>query len=143
MVCPKLTCFNVDAGTSDLARLILSSAEVLVVVDDAVIGRGGERVELEGAVGMHVADMGHVVNVVSGGQVPAQDGVGDTARGAGQGHPHRAGEGHSLQGGVHKVQPCRDNILTVDCWDDRKGKTAIYLTNEKAPLNYSCSKMIL
>ncbi len=109
-----------DAGATNLARLVLSSAEVLVVVDNAVIGGGGERVELEGAVGMHVADMGHVVNVVSGGQVPAQDGMGGAARRAGQGHPHRAGEGHPLQGGVHKVQPRRDNILTVDCSDDIK-----------------------
>lgn len=113
--CLSLTCFNVDAGASDLARLILGGAEVLVVVDDAVVSRGGERVELEGAVGMHVAYVGHVVNVVSGSQVPAQDGMGGAARRAGQGHPHRAGEGHSLQGGVHKVQPSRDNILTVGC----------------------------
>lgn len=113
--CPTLTCFDVDAGATNLARLVLSSAEVLVVVDNAVIGRGGERVELKGAVGMHVADMGHVVNVVSSSQVPAQDGMGGAARRAGQGHPHRAREGHPLQGGVHKVQPRRDNILTVDC----------------------------
>lgn len=102
---PALTCFDVDTGASDLARLVLSSAEVLVVMDDAVVGGGGERVELKGAVGVHVADVGHVVNVVSSGQVPAQDGMGGAARGAGQGHPHRAGEGHPLQGGVHKVQP--------------------------------------
>lgn len=110
-----------DAGATNLACLVLSSAEVLVVVDNAVIGGGGEGVELEGAVGMYVANMGHVVNVVSGGQVPAQDGMGGAARRAGQGHPHRAGEGHPLQGGVHKVQPRRDNILTVDCQDERKG----------------------
>lgn len=69
---------------------------------------------------MHVADMGHVINVVSGSQVPAQGGMGGAARGAGQGHPHRAGEGHPLQGGVHKIQPRRDNILTVDCLDQKK-----------------------
>lgn len=104
-----------DAGASNLACLVLSSAEILVVVDDAVIGGGGERVQLEGAIGMYVADMGHIVNVVSSGQVPAQDGMGGAARRAGQGHPQRAGEGHPLQGGVHKVQPRGDNILTVDC----------------------------
>lgn len=109
-----------NAGASNLACLVLSSAEVLIVVDNAVIGGGREGVELEGAVGMHVADMGHVVNVVSSGQVPAQDGMGGAARRAGQGHPHRAGEGHPLQGGVHKIQPRRDNILTVDCWYERK-----------------------
>lgn len=114
-----LTCFDMNAGASNLAGLVLSSAEVLVVVDDAVIGGGREGVELEGAVGMHMADVGNVVNVVSGSQVPAQDGMGGAARRAGQGHPHRAGEGHPLQGGVHKVQPCRGNILTVDCWEER------------------------
>lgn len=77
-----------DAGASDLACLILSGAEVLVVMDDAVIGRRGERVELESAVGMNVAYMGHVVNVVSSSQVPTQDGMGGAARRAGQGHPH-------------------------------------------------------
>lgn len=109
-----------DAGAADLAGRILGGAEVLVVVDDAVVGGGRERVELERAIGVHVADVGHVVDVVSGGQVPAQDGVGGAARGAGQGHPHRAGEGHPLQGGVHKVQPSGDHILTVD-WE--KGET--------------------
>lgn len=108
-----------NAGATNLARLVLGSAEILIVMYNAVIGRGGERVELESAVGMHMADMGHVVNVVSRGQVPAQDGVGCAARRAGQGHPHRAREGHPLQGGVHKVQPRRDNIFTVDCLDDR------------------------
>lgn len=88
LLSPTLTCFDVDAGASNLPCLILSSAEVLVVVDNAVIGRGREGVELEGAVGVHVADMGHVINVVSGSQVPAQDGMGGAARRAGQGHPH-------------------------------------------------------
>lgn len=111
-----------NAGAPDFSRLVLSGAEVLVVVDDAVIGGRGEGVELEGAVGVHVADVGNVVNVVSGGQVPAQDGMGGAARRAGQGHPHRAGKGHPLQGGVHKVQPRRDNILTVDCLGDKKKK---------------------
>lgn len=111
-----------NAGAPDFSRLVLSGAEVLVVVDDAVIGGRGEGVELEGAVGVHVADVGNVVNVVSGGQVPAQDGMGGAARRAGQGHPHGAGKGHPLQGGVHKVQPRRDNILTVDCLGDKKIK---------------------
>lgn len=83
-----LTCFDVDAGAANLARLVLSSAEVLVVMYDAVVGGGGERVELKRAVGVHMADVGHIVNVVSGGQVPAKDGMGGAARRAGQGHPH-------------------------------------------------------
>lgn len=83
-----LTCFDVDAGAANLARLVLSSAEVLVVMYDAVVGGGGEGVELKRAVGVHMADVGHIVNVVSGGQVPAKDGMGGAARRAGQGHPH-------------------------------------------------------
>lgn len=83
-----LTCFDVDAGAANLARLVLSSAEVLIVMYNAVIGGGGEGVELKSAVGVHMADVGHVVNVVSGGQVPAKDGMGGAARRAGQGHPH-------------------------------------------------------
>lgn len=118
-----------DTGASDFACLILGSTEVLVIMDYAVIGRRGERIELEGAVGMHVAYMGHVVNVVSGSQVPAQDGMGGAARRAGQGHPHRAGEGHSLQGGVHKVQPSRDNILTVGCKGDRDRENPLEATS--------------
>ena len=119
----SLTCFDADAGAADLAGLVLCGAEVVVVMDVAVEGGGRERVELEGAVGVHVADVGHIVDVVAGGQVPAQDGMGCAARGAGQGHPDRAGEGHPLQGGVYKVQPRRDHILTVHCDGERETRS--------------------
>ena len=87
-------------------------------MDVAVVGGRREGVQLQGAVGVDVADVGHVVNVIAGGQVPAQRGAGGAGCGAGQGHPHRAGVGHPLQGGIHKVQPAGAHILTV-YWGER------------------------
>lgn len=83
-----LTCFDTDAGAADLASLVLCSAEVVIVVDEAVEGRRRERVELQRAVGMDVADVGHIVDVVASRQVPAEDCVGGATCWAGQGHPH-------------------------------------------------------
>lgn len=83
-----LTCFDADAGAADLAGLVLSSAEVVIVMNEAVEGGGGEGVELQRAVGVNVADVWHVVDVVAGGQVPTQDGMGGATRRTGQGHPH-------------------------------------------------------
>lgn len=115
----QLTSFDTDVGAADLARLVFGGAEVVVVVDVAVVGGGREGVQLQGAIGVHVADVGHVVDVVAGGQVPAQYGTGGAPCWTGQGHPHRAGVGYPLQGGIHKVQPGRAHILTVYC----RGKT--------------------
>lgn len=67
----QLTSFDADVGAADLARLVFGSAEVVVVVDVAVVGGGREGVKLQGAIGVHMADVGHVVDVVAGGQVPA------------------------------------------------------------------------
>lgn len=111
----QLTGFDADVGAADLAGLVLGGAEVVVVVDVAVVGGGREGVQLQGAIGVHVSDVGHVVDVVAGGQVPAQDGTGGAPCWTGQGHPHRAGVGYPLQGGIHKVQPGRAHILTVYC----------------------------
>lgn len=85
---PQLTGFDADVWTADLAGLVFSSAEVVVVVDVAVVGRGREGVQLQGAIGVHVSDVGHVVDVVAGGQVPAQQGTGGASCWTGQGHPH-------------------------------------------------------
>lgn len=71
--------------------------------------------QLQRAIGKHLADLGHVVDVVSSGQVPPQDGSGGAPCWTGQGHPHRAGVGNPLQGGIHKVQPGGAHILTVYC----------------------------
>ena len=116
----RLTSFDADVGAADLAGLVLGSAEVVVVVDVAVVGGGREGVQLEGAIGVHVSDVGHVVDVVAGGQVPAQYGTGGAPCWTGQGHPHRAGVGYPLQGGIHKVQPGRAHILTVYCKGDKQ-----------------------
>jgi len=111
----QLTSFDVDVGAADLAGLVFGSAEVVVVVDVAVVGWGREGVQLQGAVGVDLADVGHVVDVIAGGQVPAQYDTGGAHCWTGQGHPHRAGVGYPLQGGIHKVQPGGAHILTVYC----------------------------
>lgn len=85
---PQLTGFDANVGTADLAGLVFSSAEIVVVMDVAVVGRGREGVQLHGAIGVHVSDVGHVVDVVAGGQVPAQYGTGGASCWTGQGHPH-------------------------------------------------------
>lgn len=85
---PQLTCFDANVGTADLASLVFSSAEIVIVMDVAVVGRGREGVQLQGAVGVHVSDVGHVIDVVAGGQVPAQYGTGGASCWTGQGHPH-------------------------------------------------------
>lgn len=83
-----LTSFDADVRAADLARLVLGGAKVVVVMDVAVVRGGRERVQLEGAVGVHMADVGHVVDVVASGQVPAQYGAGGAPCRTGQGHPH-------------------------------------------------------
>lgn len=83
-----LTSFDADVRAADLAGLVLGGAKVVIVVDVAVVCRGRERIQLKRAVGMHVADVGHVVDVVAGGQVPAQYGAGGAPCRTGQGHPH-------------------------------------------------------
>lgn len=119
---PQLTGFDANVGTADLASLVFSSAEIVIVMDVAVVGRGREGVQLQGAIGVHVSDVGHVVDVVAGGQVPAQYGTGGASCWTGQGHPHRAGVGDPLQGGVHKVQPGGAHILTV-YWNRQQNTT--------------------
>lgn len=83
-----LTCFNADAGAADLASLVLCSAEVVIVVDEAIEGRWREGVELQSAIGMDMADVGDIVDVVASSQVPAEDCMGGATCWAGQGHPH-------------------------------------------------------
>lgn len=83
-----LTCFDSDAGAANLASLVLCSAEVVIVMDEAVEGRWREGVELQRAIGMDMADVGHVVDVVASSQVPAEDCMGGATCWAGQGHPH-------------------------------------------------------
>lgn len=85
---PQLTGFDANVGTADLASLVFSSAEIVIVMDVAVVGRGREGVQLQGAIGMHVSDVGHVIDVVASGQVPAQYGTGGASCWTGQGHPH-------------------------------------------------------
>lgn len=66
-----LTSFDADVGAADLAGLVFGSAEVVVVVDVAVVGRGREGVQLQRAISVHVPDVRHVIDVIAGSQVPA------------------------------------------------------------------------
>lgn len=108
------TCFDADVRASDLASGVLRGAEVVIVVDKAIEGGGGEGIELQRAVGVDVPDVRHVVDVVPRGQVPSESRAGGARGWAGHHHPHRAGEGDLLQGVIHKVEAAAD-IFRAGC----------------------------
>lgn len=110
----SLTCFDADVGAPDLAGSILRGAEVVIVVDKAIEGGGGERVELQCPVGVDVPDVRHVVDVVPCGQVPSKGRAGGACSRAGHHHPHGAGKGHLLQGVIYKVEAGAD-IFRAGC----------------------------
>lgn len=115
----SLTCFDANVRAPDLAGCILRSAEIVIVVDKAIEGGGGEGVELQSPVGMHVPDMRHIVDVVPRGQVPSKSRAGGAGGRAGHHHTHRAGEGYLLQGVIYKVE-AGANILGVGCREERE-----------------------
>lgn len=110
----SFTCFDADVGAPDLAGSVLRGAEVVIVVDKAIEGGGGEGVELQRPVGMDVPDVRHVVDVVPRGQVPSKGRAGGARGRAGHHHPHGAGEGHLLQGVIYKVEAGAD-IFRAGC----------------------------
>lgn len=109
-----LTCFDANVRAPDLAGCVLCSAEIVIVVDKAIEGGGGEREELQSPVGMHVPDVWHIVDVVPRGQVPSESRTGGSSCRAGHHHTHRTGEGHVLQGVIYKVEAGAD-ILGAGC----------------------------
>lgn len=111
---PLGTCFDADVGAPDLAGSILRGAEVVIVMDKAIEGGGGEGVELQRPVGMDVPDVRHVVDVVPRGQVPSKGRTGGACGRAGHHHPHGAGKGHLLQGVIYKVEAGAD-IFRAGC----------------------------
>lgn len=111
---PSPTSFDADVGAPDLAGRVLRGAEVVIVVDKAIEGGGGEGVELQRPVGMHVPDVRHVVDVVPRGQVPSKGRTGGACGRAGHHHPHGAGKGHLLQGVIYKVEAGAD-IFRAGC----------------------------
>lgn len=100
----SFTCFDANVRAPDLAGCVLCGAEIVIVVDKAIEGGGGERVELQSPVGMHVPDVWHIVDVVPRGQVPSKSRTGGSSGRAGHHHTHRAGEGYVLQGVIYKVE---------------------------------------
>ena len=102
------TCFDADVGAPDLAGSVLRCAEVVIVVDKAIEGGGGEGVELQRPVSVDVPDVRHVIDVVPRGQVPSKGRAGGARGRAGHHHPHGAGEGHLLQGVIYKVEAGAD-----------------------------------
>lgn len=110
----SLTCFDANVRAPDLAGCILRSAEIVIVVYKAIEGGGGEGVELQSPVGMHVPDVRHIVDVVPRGQVPSKSRAGGARGRAGHHHTHRAGEGYLLQGVIYKVE-AGANILRAGC----------------------------
>lgn len=69
-----LTSFDVDILTPDLARRILSSAVVRVVVDQLAEAGWQEVEDLQGSIRMDVADARDIVDLLAGRQIPAQRG---------------------------------------------------------------------
>lgn len=116
----SLTCFDADVGAPDLAGSVLRGAEVVIVVDKAIEGGGGEGVELQRPVGVDVPDVRHVVDVVPRGQVPSKGRAGGARGRAGHHHPHGAGEGHLLQGVIHKVE-AGASIFRAGCRGGERG----------------------
>ena len=68
----------------------------------AEAGRG-EVEDLEGAIGVHVAYPGHIVDLLARGQVPAQRGGGRARGGAGHRGPCGAGEHYLLHRCIDKI----------------------------------------
>ena len=98
-----LTSLDVDILTADPPRGVLGRAVVAVVVDELGEAGRGDVEDLERAVGVHMADPRHVVDLLAGGQVPAQ---GDGRRAGGEtGHrgPCGAGEHYLLHRCIDKI----------------------------------------
>lgn len=129
----SFTCFDADVGAPDLAGSVLRGAEVVIVVDKAIEGGGGEGVELQRPVGVDVPDVRHVVDVVPRGQVPSKGRAGGARGRAGHHHPHGAGEGHLLQGVIYKVE-AGANIFRAGCrGGERGGEQRGWLVNLRIP----------
>lgn len=69
-----LTGFDVDILTPDLARRVLGSAVVCVVVDQLAEAGWQEVEDLEGSIRVDVADTGDIIDLLAGSQIPAQRG---------------------------------------------------------------------
>lgn len=93
-----------DILTPDLAGGVLGGAVVGVVVDQLAVAGWQEVEDLQGSVGVDVADPRDIVDLLAGGQVPAERGGGRSPGGTGHRGPCGAGEYYLLQRCIDKVQ---------------------------------------
>lgn len=100
---PPLTSFDVDILTPDLARRVLSSAIVRVVVDQLAVAGWQEVEDLQGPVRVNVADPWDIVDLLASGQIPAEGGRGCSPSRTGHGGPCGAGKYYLLQRCIDKV----------------------------------------
>lgn len=92
-----------DILAPDFPWGVLRCAIVGVVMDEVAEAGGVEVEDLEGAIGVHVADPGDIVDLLSGGQVPAQRGGGHTRGGTGHRGPCGAGKHYLLHRCIDKI----------------------------------------
>lgn len=100
---PSLTSFDVDILTPDLARGVLGSAVVRVVVDQLAVAGRQEVEDLQGSVRVDVADPWDIVDLLASGQIPAERGRGRSPSGTGHRGPCGAGKYYLLQRCIDKV----------------------------------------
>lgn len=93
---PLLTSFDVDILTPDLARRVLGSTVVCVVVDQLAIAGWQEVEDLQGPVRVNVADPRDIVDLLASGQIPAERGRGCSPSGTGHRGPCGAGKYYLL-----------------------------------------------
>lgn len=106
-------------------------------MDKAIEGRWREWVELQCPVGVDVADVWDIIDVIPSGQVPAEGGTGGACCRAGDHHPNSAGEGHLLDGVIHKVE-AGPNIFSAHCGEKERAQGQY---DEPAPTNGGASPL--
>lgn len=116
---PANTCFDPDVWAPDFAHGVLCSTEVNIVVDKAVEGRWREGVKLKSPIGMDVADVWDIIDVIPSSKVPAKGGTGRSCCWTRDDHSHRAGKGHLLNGVVHKIE-AGTHIFSMRCGGKQK-----------------------
>lgn len=100
---PLLTSFDVDILTPDLARRVLGSAVVRVVMDQLAVAGWQEVEDLQGPVRVNMADPRDIVDLLASGQIPAERGRGCSPSGTGHRGPCGAGKYYLLQRCIDKV----------------------------------------
>lgn len=92
-----------DILTPYFARGVLGSAVVRVVVDQLAEAGRQEVEDLQGPVGVDVADARHIVDLLAGRQIPAQRGGRRSPGRTGHRGPCGAGKDYLLQRCIDKV----------------------------------------